>query len=144
MPRIDNNQNKAIIYPPPPSVIKNTSNAPNTDTLNTKQKVLLQFCIILYITLLRLNQEVTSKITHILKISVLIVSYEQGFKVLFLSYLFKTPLHCNLKSNPFLYDFYLVIIYYIFTLQSITNQAIQNYKLINTLIQIKITHNTKT
>ena len=144
MPRIDNNQNKAIIYPPPPSVIKNTSNALNTDTLNTKQKVLLQFCITLYITLLRLNQEVTSKITHILKISVLIVSYEQGFKVLFLSYLFKTPLHCNLKSNPFLYDFYLVIIYYIFTLQSITNQAIQNYKLINTLIQIKITHNTKT
>ena len=37
-----------------------------------------------------------------------------------------------------------MIIYYIFTLQSVTNQAIQNYKLINTLIQIKITHNTKT
>ena len=29
-------------------------------------------------------------------------------------------------------------------LLSITNQAIQNYKLIKALIQIKITHNTKT
>ena len=107
--------NKKPLYPP--SVIKNTSNAPNTDTLNTKQKCT---SLILY-NLLRLNQKITSKITHIPKISVLIVSYEQGFKVLFLSYLFKTPLHCNLKSNPFLYDFYLVIIYYIFTLQSVTN-----------------------
>ncbi len=40
--------------------------------------------------------------------------------------------------------FILVIIYYIFTVQSVTNQAIQNYKLFKDLIQVEITHNTKT
>ena len=45
----------------PTSVIKNTPNALNTDTLNTKRKYT---SLILY-NLLRLNQKITSKITHI-------------------------------------------------------------------------------
>ena len=48
-----------------PSVIKNTSNAPNTDTLNTKQKSPFYFLCILLCILFSLLHKITSKITHI-------------------------------------------------------------------------------
>ena len=51
-----------------PSVIKNTPNALNTDTLNTKQKSPFYFLCILLCILFSLLHKITSKITHISKI----------------------------------------------------------------------------
>ncbi|EMZ36918.1 hypothetical protein LS77_010880 [Helicobacter bilis] len=60
-----NNVRKPLYYP---SVTKNTPNALNTDTLNTKQKSPFYFLCILLCILFSLLHKITSKITHILKI----------------------------------------------------------------------------